>query len=454
MSEKPFRPDGGRTHVVIIGSGFGGLFAAQKFNNTDVDVTIIDRTNHHLFQPLLYQVATGLLSTGEIAPSTRQIFKDQENVHVVKGEVTDINIEQQIVTTELGAIVRRYEYDYLIVAAGAGQSYFGNDHFARYAPGMKTIDDALELRARIFGAFELAELAPEGEDLSRFLTFAVVGAGPTGVEMAGQIRELASKTLVGEFRRIDPKQARVILIEGGPLVLPSFGEALGGSARRSLEKRGVEIWTEAMVTEVDSQGFTVKRKDGSTERVESVCKVWAAGVAANPLGAMLAEQTGAETDRAGRVKVQPDLTLPGHPEVFVIGDLAALDGVPGVAQGAIQEAKYVANAIRGELAGARPQAPFKYKDKGSMATISRFSAVVSAGKVKFSGFLAWAAWLVLHLLYIAGFKQRMSTLLHWFVSFLTRGRSERVTTNQQMVGRLALEKLGEGTSARLLAGQD
>ena len=237
-------------------------------------------------------------------------------------------------------------------------------------------------------------------------------------------------------------------------MLPSFGEALGGSARRSLERRGVEIWTEAMVTEVDSQGFTVKRKDGSTERVESVCKVWAAGVAANPLGAMLAEQTGAETDRAGRVKVQPDLTLPGHPEVFVIGDLAALDGVPGVAQGAIQEAKYVANAIRGELAGARPQAPFKYKDKGSMATISRFSAVVSMGKIKFTGYPAWAAWLVLHLLYIAGFKQRMSTLLHWFVSFLTRGRSERVTTNQQMVGRLALEKLGEGTSARLLAGQD
>ena len=270
--------------------------------------------------------------------------------------------------------------------------------------------------------------------------------------MAGQIRELASKTLVGEFRRVDTRQARVILIEGGPLVLPSFGEDLGGSARRSLEKRGVEVWTETMVTEVDSRGFTVKREDGSTERVESVCKVWAAGVSANPLGPQLAEQTGAETDRVGRVKVLPDLTLPGHPEVFVIGDLAAVDGVPGVAQGAIQGARYAANVIRGQLAGNRPEAPFKYKDKGSMATISRFSAVVSAGKVKFSGFLAWAAWLVLHLLYIAGFKQRMSTLLHWFISFLTRGRAERVTTNQQMVGRLALEELGEGTSARLMSG--
>ena len=324
--------------VVIIGSGFGGLFAAKALKRADVEVTLIARTTHHLFQPLLYQVATGILSEGEIAPATREVLRKNRNVTVQLGLVEGIDVEAKQVRWRFHGLEQVTEYDTLIVAAGAGQSYFGNDHFARHAPGMKTIDDALELRARIFGAFELAELAPEGEDLSRFLTFAVVGAGPTGVEMAGQIRELASKTLVGEFRRIDPKQARVILIEGGPLVLPSFGEALGGSARRSLERRGVEIWTEAMVTEVDSQGFTVKRKDGSTERVESVCKVWAAGVAANPLGAMLAEQTGAETDRAGRVKVQPDLTLPGHPEVFVIGDLAALDGVPGVAQGAIQGA--------------------------------------------------------------------------------------------------------------------
>lgn len=443
-----------KPHVVIIGSGFGGLFAAKALRRADVEVTLIARTTHHLFQPLLYQVATGILSEGEIAPATREVLRANKNVKVLLGLVESIDVAARKVHWRFHGHEHVTDYDYLIVAAGAGQSYFGNDHFARYAPGMKSIDDALELRARIFGAFELAESAPEGSDVSRFLTFAVVGAGPTGVEMAGQIKELASKTLVGEFRRIDTRQARVILIEGGPLVLPSFGEDLGGSARRSLEKRGVEVLTNTLVTEVDSRGLVVKRGDGETERIESVCKVWAAGVSGNPLGAQLAEQTGAETDRAGRVKVQPDLTLPGHPEVFVIGDLAALDGVPGVAQGAIQGAKYVAQAIRGSVAGQRPSSPFTYKDKGSMATISRFSAVVSAGKIKFTGFLAWAAWLVLHLLYIAGFKQRLSTLLHWFVSFLTRGRSERVTTNQQMVGRLALEELGERTSGRLLKGQD
>lgn len=345
------------------------------------------------------------------------------------------------------------DYDFLVVAAGAGQSYFGNDHFARYAPGMKSIDDALELRARIFGAFERAEAEPVGSDVSGLLTFAVVGAGPTGVEMAGQIRELASKTLVGEFRRIDTRQARVLLIEGGPQVLPTFGADLGGVARKSLESRGVEVWTNTLVTDVDSCGLVVKRGD-ETQRVESVCKVWAAGVSGNPLGAQLAAQTGAQTDRAGRVKVQPDLSLPGRPEIFVIGDLMAVDGVPGVAQGAIQSAQYVASVICGQVAGKRPGEPFRYRDKGSMATISRFSAVVSAGKLKVTGFIAWAMWLVLHLLYIAGFKQRLSTLLHWFISFLTRGRSERVTTNQQMVGRLALEELGAGTSGRLIAGDE
>ena len=256
MSEKPFRPDGGRTHVVIIGSGFGGLFAAQKFNNTDVDVTIIDRTNHHLFQPLLYQVATGLLSTGEIAPSTRQIFKDQENVHVVKGEVTDINIEQQIVTTELGAIVRRYEYDYLIVAAGAGQSYFGNDHFAEFAPGMKTIDDALEIRARIIGAFERAELATDKEQRERLLTFVIVGAGPTGVELAGQVAEMAHRTLRDEYSNFDTNSAKVVLLDGAPQVLPPFGKRLGRNAQRQLEKLGVTVKLNAIVTDITKDSVT------------------------------------------------------------------------------------------------------------------------------------------------------------------------------------------------------
>lgn len=441
-----------KPHVVIIGSGFGGLFAAKALKGADVDVTMIARTTNHLFQPLLYQVATGILSEGEIAPPTREILRGVRNASVQLGLVESIDIAARKVHWRFHDRHHETAYDYLIVAAGTGQSYFGNDHFARYAPGMKTIDDALEIRARVFGAFEFAEGEEPGSDVSRLLTFAVVGAGPTGVEMAGQIRELASKTLVGEFRRIDPKQARVVLIEGGPRVLPSFGEDLGGVARRSLERHGVEVWTDTIVTDVDSSGLTVKRADGSTERLETVCKVWAAGVAGSPLGAAIAEQAGAEVDRAGRVKVAADLTLPGHPEVFVIGDLAAVDGVPGVAQGAIQGAKYAAKAIRGDAAGQRPAEPFKYFDKGSMATISRFSAVVSAGKLKLTGFLAWAAWLVLHLLYIAGFKQRLSTLLHWFVSFLTRGRSERATTNQQMVGRLALEQLGDGSSSRLMRG--
>ena len=440
--------------VVIIGSGFGGLFAAKALRRADVEVTIIARTTHHLFQPLLYQVATGILSEGEIAPATREILQHHRNATVLLGLVESIDVAARQVHWRFHGHEHVTGYDTLIVAAGAGQSYFGKDEFARYAPGMKTIDDALELRARIFGAFELAEAAPPGADISRLLTFAVVGAGPTGVEMAGQIQELASTTLAGEFRRIDPKQTRVVLIEGGPQVLPSFGENLGGKAQRSLEKRGVEVWLNTMVTDVDSRGITVKRADGSTERLETVCKVWAAGVQANPLGQHLADQTGAGTDRAGRVVVQPDLTLPGHPEIFVIGDLMAVDGVPGVAQGAIQSARHAASIIEARLGGDHEVKPFSYTDKGSMATISRFSAVVSVGKIQFSGFLAWAAWLVLHLLYIAGFKQRVTTLMHWFISFLTRGRAERVTTNQQMVGRLALQELGERTSGRLMSGED
>ena len=295
MSEKPFRPDGGRTHVVIIGSGFGGLFAAQKFNNTDVDVTIIDRTNHHLFQPLLYQVATGLLSTGEIAPSTRQIFKDQENVHVVKGEVTDINIEQQIVTTELGAIVRRYEYDYLIVAAGAGQSYFGNDHFAEFAPGMKTIDDALEIRARIIGAFERAELATDKEQRERLLTFVIVGAGPTGVELAGQVAEMAHRTLRDEYSNFDTNSAKVVLLDGAPQVLPPFGKRLGRNAQRQLEKLGVTVKLNAIVTDITKDSVTYKStQDDTIETIPCFCKIWSAGVAASPLGKLIADQTGVE----------------------------------------------------------------------------------------------------------------------------------------------------------------
>src|SRR3954463_2397622 len=436
------QPTGQRPRVVIVGTGFGGLFAAKRLRTADVDVTIIGKTSHHLFQPLLYQVATGILSEGEIAPSTREILRHQKNARVVLGEVTDIDLTARTVTSTVLGRTSVHPYDELIVAAGAGQSYFGNDQFAEFAPGMKSIDDALELPGRIFGAFELAELATDQAEIDRLMTFVVVGAGPTGVEMAGQIAELAHRTLRKDFRRIDPTTARIILLDAAPKVLPSFGERLGGRARRQLGEIGVEVQLGAMVTNVDENGLDVKESDGTVRRINAATKIWAAGVQASPLGRQLAEQSGAELDRAGRVAVQPDLTLPGHPEVHVVGDMMSLDRLPGVAQVAIQGGRYSADAIKRRIAGKPAAKPFHYFDKGSMATISRFSAVADIGKFKFGGFTAWVLWLVVHLMYIVGFKSRITTVLHWAVSFLGRGRSQRVATQQQVYGRLALEHLG------------
>ena len=336
-------------------------------------------------------------------------------------------------------------YDSLIVAAGAGQSYFGNDQFAEFAPGMKSIDDALELRGRIFGAFELAEISDDEEEIQRLLTFVVVGAGPTGVEMAGQIAELAHRTLEKDFRRINTRAARVILLDAAPQVLPPFGAKLGVKSKQALEKLGVEVQLGAMVVDVDEWGIDVQEKDGTARRIEASTKVWAAGVQASPLGKILAEQTGAPIDRAGRIGVNPDLTLPGHPEVFVVGDMISLDHLPGVAQVAIQGAKYAAKEIRSRLSDAKaPQQPFKYFDKGSMATISRFSAVAMVGKLRLTGFVAWLMWLGVHLVYLTGFKSRLGALGHWAVSFLGRGRSERTATEQQIFARAALQRLKGG----------
>src|SRR3954464_8473853 len=443
---------GGRPRVVIIGSGFGGLFAAQRLRNADVDITVVGKTSHHLFQPLLYQVATGILSEGEIAPATREVLRRQENARVVLGEVIDIDLAARTVTATVLGRATVHPYDELIVAAGAGQSYFGNDQFAEFAPGMKSIDDALELRGRIFGAFELAELAEDQAEIDRLLTFVVVGAGPTGVEMAGQIAELARRTLRRDFRRIDPTTARVILLDAAPAVLPSFGEKLGDRARRQLAQTGVEVQLGAMVTQVDADGIEIKDTDGQVRRIDAATKIWAAGVQASPLARMLGEQSGAEVDRAGRVSVLPDLTLPGHPEVHVIGDMMALDRLPGVAQVAIQGGRYAADQIRRRLEGRAPKGPFRYKDKGSMATISRFHAVADLGKLKFEGLIAWMMWLVVHLFYIVGFKSRVTTVLHWLVSFLGRGRSQRVATQQQVFGRLALENLGPEFEASKTGG--
>jgi len=435
----PSRTTLDRPHVVVVGSGFGGLFTTQGLRRADVDVTLISRTTHHLFQPLLYQVATGILSEGDIAPSTREILNRQDNATVLLGDVTDIDLGARTITSHVLDRTSTTSYDHLVVAAGAGQSYFGNDQFARYAPGMKSIDDALELRGRIFGAFEMAELAWDPAEEERLLTFVVVGAGPTGVEMAGQIAELSKQTLRRDFRRIDPTRARVVLVDAAPRVLPGFADELGEMAHRKLTQMGVDVQLGTMVTDVDRYGIEVKDPDGTTRRIEARAKVWAAGVQGSALGSTLAEQSGAELDRAGRIRVLPDLTLPGHPEVHVVGDMAALDGLPGVAQVAIQGGQHVAREIRRGLAGEQTGVPFRYKDKGSMATISRFNAVAAVGRLKFGGFPAWVLWLAVHLLYLVGFKNRTTTLLKWTITFIGRGRSERAVTQQQIIARRALE---------------
>jgi NADH dehydrogenase len=438
-----------RHRVVIIGSGFGGLTAAKALKRADIDIKMIAKTTHHLFQPLLYQVATGIISSGEIAPPTRMILRDQKNAQVLLGEATHVDLRDKTVTSELLGHTYVTPYDSLIIAAGAGQSYFGNDHFAEFAPGMKSIDDALELRSRILGAFEQAERSSDPARREKLLTFTVVGAGPTGVEMAGQIAELADHTLKGAFRHIDSTTARVILLDALPAVLAPMGEKLGKKAQARLEKMGVEIQLGAMVTDVDRNGITVKDSDGTIRRIESATKVWSAGVSASPLGRDLAAQSDVEIDRAGRVKVLPDLSVPGHSDVFVVGDMAAVEGVPGMAQGAIQGGKYAAKAIKAELKGANPseREPFQYFDKGSMATVSRFSAVAKIGPLEFGGFIAWLAWLVLHLVYLVGFRRKITTLLSWTVTFLSTARGNLTITEQQAYARTRIEELQEIAAA-------
>ena len=437
-------PANRRRRVVIIGSGFGGLTAAKALKRADVDVTLVAKTTSHLFQPLLYQLATGILSAGDLAPTTRLILKRNKNCQVLLGEVENIDLEARTVTSKLMTMETVLPFDYLIVAAGAEQNYFGNDHFATFAPGMKTIDDALEVRGRILGACEAAEVTTDPFERTRRLTFVVVGGGPTGVELAGQIVELAQRTLPGAFRTIDPAECRVMLFDGSPFVLSPMGENLGMKAQRRLEKMGVEVYPNSVVTDVDYMGIQVKNKEtGEERRVECACKVWSAGVAASPLGKMVADQCeGTEVDRSGRVAVEPDLTLKGQPHVFVVGDMMAVPGVPGVAQGAIQGAKYATKIIKNDLKGNDNPAfrePFKYWDKGSMATISRHHAVAKIGKLEFGGYIAWLAWLVLHLMYLVGFKNRVATLFSWINTFTSHSRGQLTTTSQMVYARLALE---------------
>lgn len=440
-SAGPAGPNGGSRaphHVVVVGSGFGGLFATKALARDDVRVTVVASTGHHLFQPLLYQVATGVLSEGEVAPATREVLRRQRNARVLLGTVTDVDLATRTVTAVHPAGEHHLTYDSLVVAAGAGQSYFGHDEFARYAPGMKSIDDALELRGRIFGAFELAELARDPDERAALLTFVVVGAGPTGVEMAGQIAELAHRSLRDDFRSIDPRTARIVLLDAAPQLLGGFSEKLSRAATRQLERLGIEVQLGRTVVGVDADGVDLEDAQGRRSRIESRTKVWAAGVAASPLGRRLAEQAGASVDRAGRVEVLPDCTLPGHPEVFVVGDMMALDRLPGVAQVAMQSGRHAADEIRRRLRGEPTGRPFRFHDKGSMATVSRFHAVAAIGRLEVGGLVAWVLWLAVHLLYLVGFKNRVTTFLHWLVSFVGSGRSERTATLQQVRARTAL----------------
>ena len=444
MEHTPHRPNNGRHHVVVIGAGFGGINTVKQLKNADVEITLIDKKNHHLFQPMLYQVATGVISAGEIAPSTRQLLRNQDNAHFVNGDVTDINIKDQTVTAELDGATRTYEYDSLVVAAGAGQSYFGNDHFAEFAPGMKTLDDALEIRSRIISAFEKAELEEDPAKREKLLTFVIVGAGPTGVELTGQIAELAQRTFAGEYSNFGSSSAKIYLLDGAPQVLPPFGKRLGRKAQRTLEKLGVDVRLNAMVSDVTADAVTYKNMKTEEEvTIEAATKIWSAGVAASPLGKLIADQAGVEADRAGRVSVNEDLTVGEYKNVYIVGDMISLNRLPGVAQVAIQGGNHVGKLIEAKIdeeSTANEAEPFEYFDKGSMAVISRFNAVVKLGKTEFAGFPAWISWLGLHIFYIVGFRSRTLVALHWLLNAFSRDRGNLEITQQQRVARNVIDR--------------
>lgn len=423
-----------RSQVLIIGCGFGGLEAARALRAADVDVTVIDRTNHHLFQPLLYQVATAGLSAPSIAAPTRHLFRAQPNVTTLLGEVVAIDAQGKTVTLKDGAQLR---WDHLIVAAGATHSYFGRDDWAEFAPGLKTLDDAFEIRRRVLMAFEMAEREDDPAKRAALLQFVVVGGGPTGVELAGTFAEIARHTLPGEFRRIDPRQARVLLVEGNARVLQAMPEALSERAREQLTALGVEVKLNARVTGIDAEGLDLTTAAGP-ERLHSRCIVWAAGVAASPLGRALADATGCTLDRAGRVVVEPDLSLKGFPAIQVIGDLASAQShapgkeprpVPGVSPGAKQMGRCAAANILKRQRG-QPTTPFRYSDYGNLATIGRHSAVVDlgtpAGPLRFSGYLAWLFWLFAHVYFLIGFRNRFVVLMDWAWAYWTHDRHARV----------------------------
>ena len=399
--------------VAIIGCGFGGLWAAQALRRAPVDVTVIDRTNHHLFTPLLYQVATAGLSAPSIAAPIRHILAGQRNATILMGEVTAIDVAKRVLSLEGGG---ELAYDYLVVASGSVNHYFGHDNWAAYAPALKTLDDALEIRARILTAYERAEREADPAKRAAWLTFVVIGGGATGVELAGTLAEIARHTLKGEFRRFDPRKARVVLVEGTDRVLPPYTPDLSEKARLQLERLGVTVWLGKLVTSVDAEGVTM-----GGERLEAKTVLWAAGVASSPLGRFL----GGELDRAGRVKVAPDLSVPGRPEVFVVGDLASVPGVPGIAPAAKQMGRVAALNIKRSLA-RKERLPFQYRDYGQLATIGRNRAVAMFGRFHLSGYPAWLAWLVAHIYFLIDFRNRLAVLIDWAWSYWTYDRYARI----------------------------
>jgi NADH dehydrogenase len=414
----------GAHRVVIVGGGFAGLYAARGLASAPVQVTVADRRNHHLFQPLLYQVATGSLAAGEIAPALRSILRRQRNATVLLAEVDALDLANRTVRA-LGYDGREHvlAYDTLVLAAGADTNYFGHDEWAADAPGLKSIEDAVEIRRRILGAFEAAELEDDPEAQAAWMRFVVVGAGPTGVELAGQIAELAHETLRGDYHRIDTAAARVLLVDAGPHVLAGFPAQLGQRAARDLRSLGIELRLQAPVSDVDAEGVTLGH-----ERLAARTVIWAAGVRASHLAQLVADETGRPLDRGGRLEVGNDLTLPGHPEVFVLGDMARLDGVPGVAPAAMQMGRHAAALIFARVTATPVPPPFRYRDRGLLATIGRNRAVGEIRRLRFHGFPAWALWLAVHLTYLVGFQNRLLVFVRWAFSYLTRGRGARLIT--------------------------
>src|SRR5579863_6983701 len=416
--------------VVIIGGGFGGLSAALGLKRAPVEVTLIDRCNYHLFQPLLYQVATGTLSPANIASPLRNILKRHKNTRVLLAEATRIDAANRRVILSDGSI----EYDTLVVSTGSSHQYFGHDEWEEFAPGLKTVEDATDMRRRILLAFETAERETDPEKLRAWMTFVIVGGGPTGAELAGALGEIANDTLRRDFRSIEPSNARIILVEGADRVLPPYPPLLSAAARKMLERLGVTVRTGALVTDIRKESVSVREGD-RTETIPTRTILWAAGVLGSPLGRIVAQQTGATLDKAGRVSVEPDLTVPGHPDIFVIGDLASFTHqtgkpLPGVAQPAIQQGHYVASVIRRRLRGQKDFKPFHYLDKGNLATIGRGAAVADLNWVHLSGFPAWLIWIFIHLLYIVQFQNRLLIFLQWAWLYLTFDRSARLITGK------------------------